>query len=66
MSEVKKTAYLPAWWKILSVILLIYTCTAGLLAPVPRLVIVNETIRALYFHVPMWFGMVMLFLISTG
>ena len=32
---------------------------------VPRLVIVNETIRALYFHVPMWFGMVVMFLVST-
>jgi len=32
---------------------------------VPRLNILNETIRALYFHVPMWFGMVTLFLISV-
>lgn len=32
---------------------------------VPRLNIVNETVRALYFHVPMWFGMVVLFLVST-
>lgn len=32
---------------------------------VPRLVIVNETVRALYFHVPMWFGMVVMFLVST-
>jgi heme exporter protein C len=52
------------WWKILSVILLIYTIIGGLLFPVPRLNIVNETIRALYFHVPMWFGMVFLFLLS--
>lgn len=51
--------------KWLSVILLIYTCTAGLLMDVPRLSIVNETIRSLYFHVPMWFGMVVLFLTST-
>src|SRR6185436_16750754 len=53
------------WWKILSVILLAYTIIAGLLFQVPRLNIVNETIRALYFHVPMWFGMVVMFLIST-
>ncbi len=53
------------WWKILSVVLLIYTVAGGLLLPVPRLNIVNETIRALYFHVPMWFGMVVLFLVST-
>jgi len=51
--------------KWLTVILLIYSCTAGLLLDVPRLSIVNETIRSLYFHVPMWFGMVVLFLAST-
>ncbi len=53
------------WWKIVSVILLIYTIIGGLLFYVPRLNIVNETIRALYFHVPMWFGMVFMFLVST-
>ena len=53
------------WLKWLSVVLLVYTCTAGLLMDVPRLSIVNETVRALYFHVPMWFGMVFLFLTST-
>jgi len=53
------------WWKVASVILLIYTLIAGFLMTVPRLVIVNETIRALYFHVPMWFGMVVMFLVST-
>jgi heme exporter protein C len=53
-----------SWWKILSVVLLTYTVIAGLLGEVPRLNIVNETIRALYFHVPMWFGMVVMFLIS--
>jgi heme exporter protein C len=34
------------------------------LADVPRLNILNETIRALYFHVPMWFSMVFLFCMS--
>ena len=32
---------------------------------VPRLNILNETVRALYFHVPMWFGMVVLFSVSA-
>lgn len=50
--------------KILAVVFLFYVHIAGLLAGVPRLNILNETIRALYFHVPMWFGMVLLFLIS--
>lgn len=54
-----------SYWKILSVVLLAYTITGGFLMEVPRLSIVNETIRSLYFHVPMWFGMVVMFLTST-
>jgi heme exporter protein C len=50
--------------KISAVVLLIYVHTGGLLFDVPRLNILNETVRALYFHVPMWFGMVFLFLAS--
>ncbi len=38
-----------------------YTVVGGLLMPVPRLDILNETIRNLYFHVPMWFTMIVLF-----
>jgi heme exporter protein C len=53
------------WWKISAALLLIYSVMGGLLLDVPRLNIVNETIRALYFHVPMWFGMVAMFLVST-
>jgi heme exporter protein C len=53
------------WLKITTVILIAYTIIGGLLFDVPRLNIVNETIRALYFHVPMWFGMVVLFCVST-
>lgn len=56
---------MKTWLKITTVILLTYTIVAGLLFDVPRLNIVNETIRALYFHVPMWFGMVVLFCVST-
>lgn len=59
------TTELKSWLKILAVVLLLYVHTAGLLADVPRLHILNETIRALYFHVPMWFGMVFLFSISV-
>lgn len=53
-----------SWWKILSFILLVYTIVAGFLFDVPRLFILNETIRNLYFHVCMWFGMMILFIIS--
>lgn len=53
------------WLKILAVVILFYVHVAGLLANVPRLDILNETVRALYFHVPMWFGMVLLFALSV-
>jgi heme exporter protein C len=53
------------WWKILGAILLIYITVGGLILDVPRLDILNETIRNLYFHVPMWFAMIVLFSISV-
>jgi len=53
-----------SWWKILCVLLLFYTLVAGLISPVPAMDILNETIRNLYFHVPMWFGMMFLLTIS--
>ena len=53
-----------SWWKILSFLLLAYTIIGGFLLDVPRLHILNETIRNLYFHVAMWFGMMILFIVS--
>ena len=53
------------WWKILTVVLLVYTVIAGLLFKVPHLAILNETIRNIYFHVPMWFGMIIILAISV-
>ncbi|HEY5917272.1 MAG TPA: cytochrome c biogenesis protein CcsA [Chryseolinea sp.] len=53
------------WLKIVAVVLLFYVHIGGMLLDVPRLNILNETVRALYFHVPMWFGMVFLFLLSV-
>ena len=50
-----------SWWKVLSIILVAYAIIGGLLLPVPRQHIINETIRNLYFHVPMWFAMILLF-----
>jgi heme exporter protein C len=54
-----------SWWKVLSVILLIYTVIAGLLIKVPDLPALEETIRNLFFHVCMWFGMMILFTVSV-
>ncbi|MBU6307921.1 MAG: ABC transporter permease [Bacteroidetes bacterium] len=53
------------WWKILSALLLVYTFVAGLLGPVPTLPLLQETIRNLYFHVCMWFAMMILFTVSV-
>lgn len=49
------------WWKVLTIILLLYTVSAGFLLEAPRRFILHETIRNLYFHVPMWFSMILLF-----
>jgi len=53
------------WWKILCTILLVYTVTGGLIFSVPAREILAETIRNLYFHVCMWFGMMILFTASV-
>ena len=52
------------WWKILSVVLLIYTFTAGFLGGVPKKPILNETIRNLYFHVAMWMCLMIFLIVS--
>src|SRR5882672_10861309 len=52
------------WWKILCVVLLLYTFVAGFLGPVPARPILNETIRNYYFHIAMWFSMMIFFITS--
>jgi heme exporter protein C len=54
-----------AWWKILSLVLLAYAVIAGMLGPVPARPIINESIRNLYYHVPMWFSMMVLMSVSV-
>lgn len=53
------------WWKVVAVVLITYTLVAGFLLHVPRLPILHETIRNLYFHVPMWFSMLVVMVISV-
>lgn len=52
------------WWKFLSIALVLYTIVGGLLIDVPRLDILNETIRNLYYHVTMWFSMMIIMTVS--
>jgi heme exporter protein C len=53
-----------SWWKILTVILLFYTVIYGFLVQIPELNILEESIRNLFFHVPMWFSMMTLMSIN--
>lgn len=46
------------WWKVLAIVLIMYSLIAGFLGDVPRRDILNESIRNLYFHVAMWFAMI--------
>ena len=52
------------WWKILSVILLVYTFIYGFLVNVPDIGNLQQTIRNLFFHVPMWFAQLILITVS--
>ena len=54
------------WWKILAFILLMYVSVMGFLVDVPSPpgVPLQQSIRNLFFHVPMWFGMMVLFTVS--
>jgi len=53
------------WWKVITVIVIVYTLIAGLLLGVPTMPILHETIRNTYFHVPMWMAMFTVFTISV-
>ncbi len=54
-----------SWWKIVCVVLLVYTIVAGLLIKVPNLPALGQTSRNLFFHVGMWMCMMTLFTISA-
>jgi len=56
---------MKSWWKFVTVALLFYAVIMGFLGDVPRLAILNESIRNLYFHVPMWFGMLAILGVSV-
>ena len=56
---------LKNWWKILGIILLIYVLAGGLLFEVPELPVLRQSIRNIYFHVGMWFGMIFILCIGV-
>ncbi|HVM89432.1 MAG TPA: cytochrome c biogenesis protein [Puia sp.] len=53
------------WWKILALLCLLYAFIAGFLGNVPAKPILHETIRNIYFHVAMWFCMMIFFIVSV-
>lgn len=55
-----KLALKRDWWKLLAILLVFYTLVGGLLIKVPRIAIVQESIRNQFFHVSMWFSMMIL------
>jgi heme exporter protein C len=54
-----------SWWKIICVCILFYTFAGGLLFSVPAREILHESIRNLFFHVCMWFSMMILLGVSV-
>ena len=52
------------WWKLLGLALVLYSIVAGLLIEVPVLPVIHQTIRNLFYHVPMWFAMFVMLGIS--
>lgn len=49
------------WYKILAILIVGYTVVYGMLIELPTDVgILDETIRNLFYHVPMWFGMMLI------
>ena len=48
------------WWKLIALILVFYTVIGGFLIKVPRIAIVQESVRNQFFHVSMWFSMMIL------
>lgn len=52
------------WWKFLGLALIMYSVIAGLLMKVPDLDMIHQSIRNLFYHVVMWFSMMVMFIIG--
>jgi heme exporter protein C len=60
-----KMKVLKQAYKVLAVVLLFYALFAGLLKQTPDLPALGDSIRNLFYHVGMWFAMIILLLISV-
>ncbi|GAB1405244.1 cytochrome c biogenesis protein CcsA [Lentimicrobium sp.] len=52
------------WWKLTGLLLVLYSIIAGLLIDVPELPVINQSIRNLFYHVCMWFGMFFMYMVA--
>ncbi len=53
------------WWKILGILLVGYALIHGLTTKVPPVDIIEQSIRNLFYHVPMWFVMMGFLFVSA-
>lgn len=60
-----QTGMAKYWWKILTAIILLYVIVMGILIKIPYLPKLKESIRNLFYHVPMWYVMLFCFLMSV-
>lgn len=51
-------------WKITGLLLVLYSLIAGLLIDVPDLPVIRQSIRMVFYHVPMWFAMIAMLAVS--
>lgn len=56
---------MKSWIKYFGIACVLYAILFGMIGPVPHLPILEESIRNLYYHVPMWFGMLTLLMVSA-
>ncbi|MCS6917883.1 MAG: cytochrome c biogenesis protein CcsA [Chitinophagales bacterium] len=52
-------------WKLAGALLVAYSLAMGLVMQVPQLPVLGESIRNLFYHVPLWFSMTFLLLASA-
>jgi heme exporter protein C len=52
------------WWKFLGIALIMYSVIVGLSMKVIELPLIGESIRNLFYHVVMWFSMMVMFIIA--
>ena len=53
------------WWKFLGILLIIWVILGGFLFEVPDLPVIRQSIRNIYFHVGMWFGMIFILFVGV-